>query len=826
MSNWVNTYAFFLFRWRWLVLPAILLVTFAGIAGLQQATFKGDYRIFFGKDNPQLMAHDALERTYTKADNVMFVVQPKSGSVFEQDVLDAVAFLSEEAWLLDKAIRVDSITEYQHMRAEEDDLAVDKLIEDPSSQGPDGKAYMREVALGEPFLVDRMVAGDARTTAVMATLQLPDEAGQVVPGIAAQAREIKAEAEARWPDIRFELTGTAMLNNSFIEAAQIDMATLYPLMALFLVLTLTWFLRSFIGAVVFAGIVGASFVLISFASLPPMVVVGIAALASGYWFWRWGAEATSAMIVTLLSAFFAYGMISWLGIAITSPSTSGFVMVMTIAVADSIHIMVTTFVQLQQGRSKREAIAEGLRINMQPVFLTSLTTIIGFLSLNFSDAPPINDLGNIAAIGTAIAFVLSIVLLPIMLDIFPIHAHSRGGDRTRLLMRIVEFVIPRRRPIVVGFLIVVAGLATVVPRLEVNDKFVEFFSENMDFRTASDFSLDNLTGIYVLEFSLGAGETGGVSSPEYLHRLEEFVAWVKGYPPYEATGQGIAHVNSFTYVMKRLNKSMHGDDPAFYRIPDDPLLAAQYLLLYEMSLPEGQDLNNMINVDKSSSRVTVTMGDVSSSYMRQFAGDATSWLAENQPDYMYSEPAGVAMIFSFLTERNVKSMGVGTAIAFLLISLTLLVALRSVKLGTISLLPNIIPAIIVFGGWTLVYGEVGMYAAPVTATALGLIVDFTVHFLSKYLRARRERNLDAVEGVRYAMTTVGNALWITAFVLIAGFSALAFSDFLLNALMGVMVALIIAVALITDFLFLPALLLWVDRKKGEKTHENLASQPA
>ncbi|MFN3230766.1 MAG: MMPL family transporter [Alphaproteobacteria bacterium] len=827
MSNWVNDYAAWLFRNRWLVLLAVVLATAAGIAGLQHAHFKGDYRIFFGDDNPQLMAHDALERTYTKADTIFFVLQPKEGQVFEQEPIEAVKFVSERAWYLERAIRVDSISEYQHMRSEMDDLVVDKLIEDPSALGPDGAAYMRSVALSEPFLKDKMVSGDARTTGVQVTLQLPDEAGQIVPTIAEDARAIKAETEAAFPDLRVELTGTVMLNNSFIEAAQTDMATLYPLMMLFLALTLTWFLRSFRAALLFAAIVGGA-VLVGFV-LPLWADLALVALVFALWFWRWGAEATAAMIVTILSAVFAYGVISWLGIPVTSPSTSGFVMILTIAVADSIHVMVSMFAQMREGKAKREAIAESLRINMQPVFLTSLTTVIGFLSLNFSDAPPINDVGNIAAIGTAWAFFLSVSLLPVLLDIFPIREKRQDSNQTQLLLRIVEFVIPRRRVIVALTLILVTGLALMVPRLGINDKFVEFFSENMDFRTASDFSLENLTGIYILEFSVGADGPGGVSDPAYLQRLDEFVTWIEGYPVYEPTGQGVAHVNAFTHVMKRLNRVMHGDDPAHYKIPEDRELAAQYLLLYEMSLPEGQDLNYQINVDKSSSRVTVTMGDVSSSYMRQFGEDASAWLRDNQPAYMGSEPSGVALIFSYLTERNVVSMAWGTGIAFILISVTLLIALRSVKMGVISLLPNIIPAVVVFGIWSIIYGEVGMYAAMVTATALGLIVDFTVHFLSKYLRARREQGLSAEDGVRYAMATVGNALWITAFVLIAGFSALTLSDFMINSLMGLLVAMIIAVALVSDFLFLPALLLLVDGKKEKSSNEssgNTAQQPA
>lgn len=784
MNNWVTSYVSWLLRFRWLVLIGVLAVTAAGFAGLQHARFKGDYRVFFGPDNPQLGAHDKLERTYTKADNVLFIVQPAEGDVFQPRVLDAIKFVTEQSWLFPRAIRVDSITNYQHVSADEDDLTVADLVDDPYAMSPEDLAEAREVALREPFLAGRGISLDARTTGVSTTFQLPDEPGLIVPSIAAAARAIQAEAREKFPDIRFEISGTVMLNNSFIEVARGDMATLYPLMMVFLAVTMFIFLRSGFGAL-------------------------------------------SAMIVVFLSATIAYGLASWMRIPITSPSTSGYVIILTVAIADSIHVMITMFAQMRGGLAKREAISESLRINMQPVFLTTLTTAIGFLSLNFSDSPPIGDLGNICAMGATAAFFYSIFLLPILLDLFPMKAREGVGRDREFLLGIVDFVERHRQGVLASTVAIVAVsvFAIVVLKPDVNDKFVEFFSKDMDFRNASDFSMENLTGIYIVEFSIGAGESSGISEPAYLNRLDQFVDWIKAYPPYEATGEGIAHVNTFAYVPKRLNVSMHGDDRSYYRIPEDRQLAAQYLLMYEMSLPEGQDLNNQINVDKSSTRVTVTLGDVSSSYMRAFGEDASAWLEANQPDYMHSQASGVTLIFSFLTERNVKAMIKGTLIAFLLISATLMISLRSVRMGLISLAPNMIPAVIVFGIWTIIYGEIGMYAAFVTATALGLIVDFTVHFLSKYLRARREKELPPEGAVRYAMSTVGSALWVSAFVLIVGFSALMWSDWLINALMGLLTAMIIAVALITDFTFLPSLVLMFDREK-EKDTDELAQQPA
>ena len=123
----------------------------------------------------------------------------------------------------------------------------------------------------------------------------------------------------------------------------------------------------------------------------------------------------------------------------------------------------------------------------------------------------------------------------------------------------------------------------------------------------------NLSGIYQVGFSIGASESSGISDPEYLAKLDEFAEWYKKQP-------GVIHVNSFSTVMKRLNRSTHGDDEVWYRLPDKRDLAAQYLLLYELSLPYGLDLNNQINIDKSATRLTVTLGNVTSREIRAGGG--------------------------------------------------------------------------------------------------------------------------------------------------------------------------------------------------------------
>ncbi len=478
---------------------------------------------------------------------------------------------------------------------------------------------------------------------------------------------------------------------------------------------------------------------------------------------------------------------------------------MTLAIADCVHILVNFLHGMREGLTKREAMLESLRINLQPVFLTTLTTAIGFLSLNFSEAPPFRDLGNMAAIGVWLAFFFSITFLPASMMILPVKA-LRGDTRGSLAMiRMAEFVIRYKRRLIWVMGAFILFLIAQIPSNRLDDRFVEYFDQTNAFRNATDFTTQNLTGIYLIEYSLNAGEPGGVSDPEFLQQVEAFAQWYRQQPY-------VLHVNSITDIMKRLNRNMHGDDDAWYRLPDQRNLSAQYLLLYEFSLPFGLDLNNQINVKKSATRFTVTLENVSTKQMLALEEQAQAWLHEHAPQ-MRIEGASPSVMFAHIGERNIKAMLKGTTVALVVISFILIFALRTLRIGALSLLPNLVPIGMAFGLWGLLVGEVGLALSVVSGMTLGIVVDDTVHFLSKFLRARREKGMDAEDAVRYAFSTVGTALWVTSLVLIIGFGILAFSHFQLNAGMGLLTAITIGFALLADFLFLPPLLMLFGGKK-------------
>jgi hypothetical protein len=751
-------------RYRWIVVLLTLIAVGAMGYGAQFLTFKNDYRVFFSKENPQLLAFENLQDTYSRNDNVMMVLVPDDGDVFTEKTLRAVTWLTNRAWQTPFSTRVDSISNFQHTYAEGDDLIVEDLVYADDDLTPERLAEVRQIALNEPLLINRLISTSGHVTGVNITIELKGanettENPQVVNFI----RDLRSEFEQEFKHIDVRLTGIVMMNNAFPEASQYDMQNLVPFMFLAFVVVLFFWVKGLSGTI-------------------------------------------TTFFVIVFSIVGAMGLAGWLGMYLTPPSFSAIMIIPTMSIAHSVHILMNFLIAMHHGETRQEAMTDSLRINMQPVFLTTVTTCIGFLSLNFSDAPPFRDLGNIVAMGVVIAWLLSITFLPAMMMILPVREQAMETHSSRLMIALAEFVIARRKALLIGMGLFIVGLVSFVPTNELNDEFTKYFSPEIEFRRDADFASDNLSGLYLVDYSLESGDTGGVSDPQFLANVENFASWLRQQPE-------VIHVNVITDIFKRLNRNMHADDDAMYKLPEQRDLAAQYLLLYEMSLPYGLDLNNQINVDKSATRMTVMLYNTSTSNVLALEQRARKWLQANVPESMRNEAASPTIMFSHIGFRNIRAMLTGTTVALVLISIILIFALRSVKIGLISLVPNLIPAGMAFGLWGLMVGQVGLALSVVTGMTLGIVVDDTVHFLSKYLRARREKGLNAQDATRYAFRTVGLALVATSVVLVFGFLVLTQSAFTLNSDMGLMTAVTIMFALIADFLLLPPLLMALDKKE-------------
>jgi predicted RND superfamily exporter protein len=771
LSAWV-------IRWRVAILVATVLIVGLFAYGGRYLQFSNDYRVYFSEDNPQLQAFEALQNMYAKTDNVLIALAPKDGKVFTRETLAAVEWLTQEAWRLPYASRVDSITNFQHTEARGDELVVRDLIAGAASMSPAEIARAQRVARAEPLLGNRLISAQADVTAINVTIGLPGKDLNEVPEVMAATRILVDTLRERHPGIDVHISGAVPIDNAFGEQARKDLSTLTPAMYLVVVLVTFAILRS-ISSVV------------------------------------------AAVLVITFSTLAAIGLAGWLGIELTPPSAGAPTVILTLAVAHSIHMLLTIVHTMRQGLPRHAAIAESLKLNLFPLSIATLTDVIGFLTMNFSEVPPFRDLGNIVTLGVIAAYFLSVAFLPALMAVLPLHVHPSATRAGTMMDRVGGFVVRRRTPLLIGMSVLAIGLIAVVPRNELNDNFVKYFSEDVEFRRDSDFIDGKLAGLDAILYSVPAGESGGISDPAYLAKLEEFAEWYRAQP-------GVVHVFSITDVMKRLNRNLHGDDPKWYRVPESRTLAAQYLLLYEMSLPFGLDLNNQINVDKSASLMTVIMKSSTSKQILGLEARAQAWLAANAPPGMQSTGSGPSVMFAYIGQRNINSMLKGYMVALLLISAVLVFVLRDLRVGLMSLVPNLLPAAMAFGVWGLAVGQVGLALSVVAVITYGVVVDDTIYSMVKYMHARRKLGMQQGDAVRYVFSTVGQAMAATSVILVAGFLVLAMSDFELNSSLGIMAAITIAFALLADFFLLPPLLMRFDRRnhaRAPDTDTNIAAEP-
>ena len=758
-----------------MVLTAIIAL------GAQNLYFEADYKVYFQEDDPQLVMHESVEDVYTSSDNIAIALRPDNGDVFTQEMLALIFELSERLWQTPYVMRVDSITNFQHTSANGDDLLVEDIVLDPTTLNADKIKEIRKTVLAEKQLFQRLISADGTTSLLNVNLELPPEVDSSAD-LATQAkqretrdlsyqevgqfgRELLNEYRQKYPQLTMHVSGVTVITNSFNEVGQQDAERLAPIMYGLILVALTLFLRS-VGGVI--------------ASLMVIAGASIAGIGSAGWF---GYSLNTVNVVT--------------------PT-----IVLTIAVCDAVHLLAIYLRGLSSGLERLDAMREALRLNLQPIVLTSVTTAVGFLTLNFSISPPFNELGNMTAFGVVWAMLLTFCLLPALATLL-VRKRKPAKQEGSLLRSYVDWVIKHYRMALLVSLVSAIGLASMVPLNVINDDTITYFKPPLEFRHSMDFTSEHLPGINDINVSLDCGAPSCVNDPAFLSMLDAFQDWALAQPD-------IVQISAYSDVIKRLNRSMNSDDQAFYKIPESSAIAAQYNLMYEMSLPFGLDLNNQLNLDKSATKVSILASRVTSSELIELSDRIHHWLKQNYREDV--EPvSGVSLMFASIGEKNIYAMLEGAVYAIIGITLTILIALRSFRYAVISLVPNVMPALMAFGVWGLLVGTVNLAAAAVFSISLGILVDDSVHFISKYRRAREVKGLSPEGSIRYAFDNVGEALIITTFVLCIGFAVLATSSFALNSIAGTLTAITIFIALIFDFLILPPLLMIFDKDPVPQT---------
>ncbi|MEM9044712.1 MAG: outer membrane lipoprotein-sorting protein [Pseudomonadota bacterium] len=758
-------------RWVWLFVSFALVAL--AVARIDQIVpLDPTARVFFAPENPDRQALDRFEQIFARDENLMIVLDLKDREVFTPKTLSLIGELTDLSWYLPFVRRVDSITNHQHTFAEGDELIVRDLVVEPRSVTESEAHEAKSIALDKIELANTLISEDGSTTMVQVRFELPRENPKTeIPLIVKEAAALKQKIEAEHPNVTLRLTGGVMINNTFATSGQQDAKTLLGPM--------------------FAAI---------------LVIVGLA-LGSVF-------GTLAALTVILLSAACGLGVLGWMGTSLNTVTVLAPLYIMTLAVAAAVHILAAARQHMVETPDRKEWMRRALSEHMGAIIIAGTTTAIGFLTLNFSISPPFRQLGNVVAGGVLASTFFSLTLLPALVTFLPIKQRTTPALSSRMMMSVGEFVVVRYKILLPGMACLVIASAWGMTQLKLEDDFIRYFDERYAFRVDTDFTEDNLTGVNILDFPIPSGSADGINDPDFLAEVEGFVDWLRVQPE-------VTSVTTLTDTLKRLNMNMHQDDEIFYRLPSTRDEASQYLFLYELSLGYGLDLTDQIDINRELLRVSVRMTNVTTAEMRELTLRSGAWLQANtpiiqaawsaaNPELPQVTPTGVVHVFNLISHRDVRAMLVGSLLAIGLISAIIMVALRSFRIGMLSLIPNLVPAFMAFGLWGYGVGAVTLAIAVVLAATLGIVVDDTVHFLSKYFRARRQ-GLSAEDAVRYTFRSVGMALFVTTVGLVTGFVILAQSGFAVNGDLARLTAITISLALIADFLLLPSLLIWLDK---------------
>lgn len=743
------------------------MILFLGmIAGGKNLTVSFDTRIFYSEQNLLLQQLRGFERKFSHNNNILFVISSRdevAGRIATVETLQALVEITEQAWRLPYSTQVESLSNFPRIVSDEDAFSVLEMVPSSGQLTPSAAAAIEKEALNDRLIVNRLLSADGGTTGINVNFRLPPSASSEVQEITEAAHQFVRKIEADYPHLQVHLTGNVMLMTTFNEASHVDARLLVPV------------------ALIVAAIIVAVFLRSRNATISVLSILGVASLAS-------------------------MGIAGWFGHIITPASIAAPIIVISIALASTIHVVIAVKHELASGADNETAIKQAIRTNAAAVGLTNLTTAVGFLAMNRADAPPLNDMGNIVFAGIVLSYLLTFTWLPAVLTLLPLKP---SNDRSAALMAGIGRGINKLRwvlliMVTIGVLATIGGLG----QIRLDDDFVRYFDDRFEYRVASDFAEERLTGLNIMEFDLETGVDGGVYTAEYQHFLADFTEWL-------GEQKGVASIADISEITRRIHTAMRvADEPARNSIPENADLISQYFLLYELSLPYGASITDRINVSRSASRVTIIMRGLTSGEIRHLHERASGWLAQHAPGHAATTGISINVLFAYLSNDNIRSMITGTFVSILIIGLIIAFALRSFAFGALSLATNLLPAIVGFGLWGYIIQDIGIAGAVITTMTLGIVVDDTIHFLMKY-RRQRAGGASPAAAIETVFSTVGVAMVITSVSLAAGFIVLSLSGFQINRSLGIQTSIIVLVALGICWFLLPPLLRLIDKGGSE-----------
>ena len=740
-----------LLRYPRAVMAGLVALSVAAALVLILGGVRFDYNLenFLPAGDPTIQQYRAFTENY-EPDDVFITVGFEAEDVFAYETLADLRAMTEALERLDGVENVVSATSIETLRGTADGVEVAPLV-GAITNHPDSLAALEARIRADSTAAGYVVNDDGTAAALFIQIDPEMNSYAARGAIIADARAALAPFAERY-DLRW--SGYPYLRNAYVQMLQTEVVRSVGLASLVIFFVLVWMFRNVRGVVV------------------PLVVVWLGVL--------WTIAAMMA-----------------LGSAIDVLTSTLAAIILVVAVADSLHLLAKYYDGLSLGLSKHEAIRQmAVRLGAATL-LTSVTTAIGFGTLATSQVIPMKRFGVFTALGVLLTFVISVALITVVLHwTKPPKAQQvdrlGGGGFRRVLTWVDGFAERRARAILVGSAVVVGLSLLGATQLRVNAYVNDDLGPRTEVYQDLRFFEREIVSPFRFETVLTAGAPDAFKDPERLREIEAIERYLLAHP-------AVHRVVSPADLLKQLNDALDGT----YALPETADLAAQYFFLLELT--DEDLLRRFVDFDYGEVRLSAMMNDVGSAELKRFRADYDAFLAETLPPDVTPTQTGTIVLSAGLSDYLVESLLLSIGLAFVFISVLMGVLFRNAKLVLISLVPNVVPLVVIAG----LMGVTGIDIKPATAVifsvAFGIAVDDTIHMLAR-LRQEMQAGVPLREATRRTILGTGKAVVLTSIILLGGFLVLTTSAFQSTMYMGLLVSATVVLAVLADLLLLPALL--------------------
>lgn len=732
------------------------------ILGLNKLESISGFKMWFSPQDPYLLSYEQYEKNFGNDDNVVVAIHSPSG-IFDKESVAIIKDLTAKMWKIDDVIRVDSLANHQMITGGGGDILIESVLESDDAEFLKKRG---EQVIADDQIVNLLISEDLKTATVFAQLKpLYEKKGQYREAVR-QVQKLTREYPNRG-DHSFYITGSAALSSAYDDVAE-DTMYLTPIMVL-IMMTILY---------------------LSFRSL------------------RFSLMAVGLIAISVLMVF---GLSGWFGIKYHSMTSCLPQILIAITLADVVHFLATFFKERSLGRSKKLAAETAIEINFMPTLMTSVTTSLGFLTFCTSELIPVRELGILASLGVMLAWAVSIGIAPAAMMYFPSRQGNKAEGETlkapeknyKWVPTYLDWIERWRYPVVIGWALFFAGSTFLASKVSVNADISNYFSDSTEIKKASDFMSANFGGSRGIEMVIDSGKPDGVKDVHFLSKLMAYEEWI-------LEQKEVTKVMSIGDIVAELSSALEAPTLPSSRMPASSDSVAQQLFLYSMSLPVGMGLNYWATLDYQKTRMKIYW-DIEDS---QKTLTEISRYEEKAKDLgLNAVITGKAALLPGLNHHIIETFQDANFRALLLIIITMILIFRSLKIGLLSMIPNIIPS--AFGGAVMYLLGLKLDAGTilVMSVVMGIAVDDTIHFLSHYQDCRKE-GLSVRDSLSRVFHEVTFSLSLTTGILILGFSLSVFSHFMPFANFGLMTAICLSFAIFADFMLLPAIFFIM--AKGER----------